>query len=327
MIQSFLLVSILLITVAIFIRSSNKDIIKGKEIFNIELTNAYRGVAILMVIIQHCSGKLGTNVFTPLGGMGVAVFLVLSGFGLSESYKKKGILGFVSKKLWRVWLPFFLFYIVIYLLHENYDSKTFLQNVLSIHQDDYWYVHYMLRCYLVFWFAYRFVYPYRWGILAIFSCYTFFGMGAICAEQCLSFHLGILLSEKRFILDLITKKSTMKWAFAFCVLGITFLIIKQIPEIRAFMGTYIYSIVELGIKLPLGLGVVLILWMLPTAWVINPFLVLCGTLSYELYLVHMQMLEVVQSAVSASMILLVSLLLAYSMSTATKYLQNIVFKQ
>lgn len=93
MIQSFLLVSILLITVAIFIRSSNKDIIKGKEIFNIELTNAYRGVAILMVIIQHCSGKLGTNVFTPLGGMGVAVFLVLSGFGLSESYKKKGITG------------------------------------------------------------------------------------------------------------------------------------------------------------------------------------------------------------------------------------------
>ena len=92
MIQSFLLVSILLITVAIFIRSSNKDIIKGKEIFNIELTNAYRGVAILMVIIQHCSGKLGTNVFTPLGGMGVAVFLVLSGFGLSESYIKKGIL-------------------------------------------------------------------------------------------------------------------------------------------------------------------------------------------------------------------------------------------
>ena len=38
------------------------------------------------------------------------------------------------------------------------------------------------------------------------------------------------------------------------VFGISCLLIKQIPLVREYMGTYIYSIVELGIKLPLGIA-------------------------------------------------------------------------
>ncbi|QIU95518.1 acyltransferase family protein [Bacteroides faecium] len=325
MIQSFMLISILFVTTIISVYFS-KIPSERVKIFNIYLTNAYRGVAILMVVIQHCAGEFGTNLFTPFGGIGVAIFLILSGFGLSESFKKKGINGFVTKKLWRVWLPYFLFYVVVYLLHEKCDYKLFFLNVFSIRQDDYWYVHYMLRCYLVFWGAYRFAYKYRWWILAAFSCYTFFGMGMIRAEQCLSFPLGILLSEKYSVLEHASRGGMMKWALALIVFGIICLAVKQLPEIRAYMGTYLYSAVELGIKLPLGLGVMILLWLLPTPWVMNPFLVLCGILSYELYLVHMQLLGSVQSFVSASMIILISLLLAYSMSVVTKRLQNNILK-
>lgn len=325
MIQSFILISILFIATIISITFS-KTSLSWVEIYDIKLTNSYRGVAILMVVIQHCAGELGTNLFTPFGGIGVAIFLILSGFGLSESFKKKGITGFVTKKLWRVWLPFFLFYVVVYLLHGKYDYKLFLQNVFSIRQDDYWYVHYMLRCYLVFWVAYRFAYSYRWWILAAFSCYTFFGMGAIRAEQCLSFPLGILLSEKCSMLKYASWRGMMKWALALIAFGVTCLTVKQLPEIRTYMGTYLYSAVELGIKLPLGLGVMIFLWLLPIRWVMNPFFILCGSLSYELYLIHMLLLGLVQSSVSASMIILISLLLFYSMSVALQRLQNIILK-
>ena len=51
-----------------------------------------KGMAILCVVLCHFMGAFGGGVtlFTPLGGIGVAVFLVLSGYGLSESWKFGG---------------------------------------------------------------------------------------------------------------------------------------------------------------------------------------------------------------------------------------------
>ena len=51
----------------------------------------YMGVAALIIMMQHVGGCFGTNVFTPLGGTGVAMFLIASGYGLNESNKKRQI--------------------------------------------------------------------------------------------------------------------------------------------------------------------------------------------------------------------------------------------
>ena len=58
-------------------------------------------------------------------------------------------------------------------------------------------------------------------------------------------------------------------------------------------------------------------------YVVGPFVALCGLLSYELYLVHMQMLENVGAyATSALMIILLSLLISYSMHYVMQILQK-----
>lgn len=62
-------------------------------------TNELRGIAILLVIVHHVGLRLGDNVFTPLGGIGVALFLIISGYGLNESFKKNGNKSFWQKKL------------------------------------------------------------------------------------------------------------------------------------------------------------------------------------------------------------------------------------
>lgn len=210
-----------------------------------------------MVVIQHCAGGFGTNVFTPFGGTGVAIFLILSGYGLNESFKKKGLERFLINKLFRVWLPFAVFTIVIYLLKEQYDWNQMFRDIFSIDNTFYWYVHYMLRCYLVFWIAYRFAYKYRWWIFALFSLYTFFGMQAIQAEQCLSFPLGVFLSERRKILDSITRRKAIILCIVFILVGATCLAIKQLPVLRQNMDSYIFSAVQVGVKLSLGLGIML----------------------------------------------------------------------
>ena len=137
-----------------------------------KLTECFRGVAILLIMIQHLAGHW-TNVFTPFGGIGVAMFLLLSGFGLNESCKKNGLGGFLTKKFYRIWLPFFLFYVFLYLFKENMDILSFLRNVFSVEQSGYyWYIHYLIRCYIVFWIVNKYVKKYKWWgyfLLVVFS--------------------------------------------------------------------------------------------------------------------------------------------------------------
>lgn len=57
-----------------------------------------RGVAAIIIICQHVAGGFDIRYLTPLGGIGVAVFLVLSGYGLNESFKRKGIGGYWRNK-------------------------------------------------------------------------------------------------------------------------------------------------------------------------------------------------------------------------------------
>lgn len=56
-------------------------------------TDMMKGMAILCVVLCHYMGTFGQGitVFTPLGGIGVAIFLILSAYGLNESWNQGGV--------------------------------------------------------------------------------------------------------------------------------------------------------------------------------------------------------------------------------------------
>ena len=58
------------------------------QINTIEYTTALRGIAILIIMLAHCFGGF-TRALTPLGGIGVSIFLILSGYGLTKSAQLK----------------------------------------------------------------------------------------------------------------------------------------------------------------------------------------------------------------------------------------------
>lgn len=62
-------------------------------------TEAMKGVAILCVVVCHYMGTYGNGVtlFTPLGGIGVSVFLILSAYGLTKSWRCGGVHCMVEK--------------------------------------------------------------------------------------------------------------------------------------------------------------------------------------------------------------------------------------
>lgn len=57
-------------------------------------TNMLRGLAMVMIMFGHVGGCYEESVwFSPLPGVGVALFLMLSGYGNNESYLRKNVFG------------------------------------------------------------------------------------------------------------------------------------------------------------------------------------------------------------------------------------------
>ena len=106
-------------------------------------TNICRAVAALIIIFQHVAGGFGLRYFTPLGGIGVAMFLILSGYGLNESFKHKGIGGgYWKTKIVRVLIPYILVCFMVVLCDTLAGVDVYIHH--------YWYLDIMLLWYLVF---------------------------------------------------------------------------------------------------------------------------------------------------------------------------------
>ena len=78
MLNSIIIISTFILFSIIIPKSRNDN--ENDKYLSLDTSTILRGIAILLVIFQHFGGSFGTNLLTPLGGTGVAIFLVLSGF-------------------------------------------------------------------------------------------------------------------------------------------------------------------------------------------------------------------------------------------------------
>lgn len=81
--------------------------------FSVSQTDQMKGIAILMILVGHLFGHALPNdpvlfPFRHLGSVGVTLFLMLSGYGLSQSLKRKGVEGFFFHRVTRIYIPIFL---------------------------------------------------------------------------------------------------------------------------------------------------------------------------------------------------------------------------
>lgn len=142
-----------------------------KEIFPASLTAELKGLAILMIVISHIGYFLFADhrFLWPLSiaaGVGVNLFLFLSGFGLTASSIQKDltIRQFYGRRLSKLFLPFWLSLAAFLLLDTlvlkiNYTWSFIGQAVVGVftHADLYsdlnsplWYFSFILGYYLIF---------------------------------------------------------------------------------------------------------------------------------------------------------------------------------
>ena len=251
-----------------------------------KFTDSMRGVAILLVLLCHVSGTMGTVVFTPCGGIGVALFLFLSGYGLNESFKRAGLRHYWRKKVARVLFPYFVVISLIYLFEgRDFFSLQYVLEILGL-KTSYWYIAFLVKWYVAYWLASRFLPRYRGVFMAVLAVFILFFFPEIEAEQAFSFVAGYWASAHVAWLRRQPVRRLAAWGAAAFAVGTLFLAVKQLPAVRAYEATCAYNLVQLGIKLPFAVAVMAATAVVP-AVVRSRFLLFAGALSYELYLLQM----------------------------------------
>ena len=270
------------------------------------LATAMKGVAILLVMLSHVGNDgFRLKFLIPLGAIAVAVFLVLSGYGLMESYAKNGLSGFWRKRFLRVLLPYFL-WMVAYAAFLSLNGWD-----LPLEEFRYWFVEYILLWYAIFYFVLRFVFKYRWLMFIGIAILLFLFLPNLHAQQSLSFIVGMAISEKKdFIRRIPANKLLMvgciSLLFGLTTFGIKHLIIfwsvgistegVNLLELHHVASTdYWMKFLQLLPKVPFAVFIIIMLKHLNIDRVCCLFVI--GLASYETYLVFFKFLCIINGSV------------------------------
>lgn len=301
---------------------------KNIGFMSIQHTEVIKGVAILCVVLSHIGNANETRLFAPGGGIGVALFLICSGYGLNESSKKGfTILHFWKKRIVTVFLPYALIRTFMVIADPNdITVLDFLFDITCI-KPLYglgWYLNYLLLFYVVFTiyqlskrrFQQKSIF-----IIAIAASISFIvGPTELQAEQCLSFITGVVLSEYK-IAPTHKKAPLDSWkeaVVAFLVGALAF-ILKRVNIFESIHWIYFIQVIY---KYSWAVMLVLVVWIVIQRVTLKPAATF-GKYSYEIYLIHGYMFHLMKSIANIPIFVLFIGVSSMVLHCLIKYLSRI----
>lgn len=232
-------------------------------------TDILRAIAVCLIISSHASCSTGQRIFTPLGGGGVALFLICSGYGITKSFMNSGLGNYWTKKILRIWLPYdsFLLFLLIIKNGPKYDSLSQLFLDFTCINTSYWYFSFLVYNYALFFVCHKFkiLQKYKYPIFLLGLGLLFVPENNIRSEQVLSYPIGMWLADyDKYIFKYLTKNNILVVAIAFAIIGITCLAGKQLHSIRSLgEDNILMRLLQLGLKTSIALFLVSILQLAP----------------------------------------------------------------
>ena len=165
--QTNLIVIAVLIAVVLFTFKRSKH----TDLFPVSVTQELKGLGILTVVFAHFAYMLVTNAdflfpLSIIAGVGVDLFLFMSGYGLTVGMLKKPlpILEFYKRRVIKIFIPFWVAIILIFaanaiFLDIHYSVPYMIQSLLGWFPtaegfDDvnspFWYITWMMMFYVLF---------------------------------------------------------------------------------------------------------------------------------------------------------------------------------
>ena len=266
-----------------------------------DYTNALKGFAILTVLWAHAGAWSGVEGIQFIAGIGVALFLLCSGYGLQNAFEKNGLKGFWKKRLLRVALPFWLVETIGLLVTGQWDLKTWVLDVLLFRPATGfgWYIQFITICYFLFYFVQLVVMKRTSGETEALDEKLFYGlfllwfvidslflsnpvMPFLRARQMLSFPLGVSIARHRKQAETIFAKQAL--FLVSIVIGLVIMAVTQLDAVKK-LPYLIQNLLSLFSVLPLAVALISMTdrrRMLAD----NSILKALGLISYEVYLVH-----------------------------------------
>lgn len=298
-------------------------------------TTAIKGFSILTVVWAHSGARISVGGIQFIAGIGVALFLMCSGYGLEISHEKNGLVGFWKKRLLGVCLPFWAVELIGLLATETFSIKSYLLDFCFLKPaTGYgWFMGYIVICYLIFYAVNRWIKDGRMQMAALFGVFAIWfvlesvyfanpNMPFLRARQMLSFPAGVLLAvNKDKIERTLTKAKNILILTGGGTVCLLFMAITQLNVVKTL--PYLASnAMTLLTCLPMAIGIIVFGKSFDMIFE-NKMLATTGMISYEIYLVHAFTLGIIkQSIISVFIFVVVTYVLAYILYIGMRKVKN-----
>lgn len=263
----------------------NKFIIKEFSLCDREHFLILKGISILVILIAlFCESFLNIPHGKPVVSIAAAVFVLCSGFGVAESFRRKGsLIHYWENKMIKVWIPSVVIVVGLTAALEKNMVSWISQSPVGLKGS---WLHLIFGEYAAFWLVFRMVKNRNARLICLFLCSA--AAFALLPEtldikpHVFAFPVGVLLSQigwKYKVMKAGWGKKILLLALclaAAAVGGIIAALVK-IP----YAGTLAWSVCTLAAALSLLL-VTYYLQKIPVLGVFAPF----GMISYAIYLTY-----------------------------------------
>ena len=296
------------------------------DVFPISVTQELKGFGILTVVFAHFAYMKVTNAdflfpLSIIAGVGVDLFLFMSGYGLTVGMLKKPmpILDFYKRRVIKIFIPFWVALIIIFaadaiFLGIFYPVPYMLQSLLGWFptavgfgdvNSPFWYITWMMMFYILFPLVFSYRMPWLSAlILAVIA--TIIGstnpleMGDNWLHRLhtVAFSMGIIAAwllmetkdKENKLVKTLKEFRTNSNAIRLVLIAISFVVVAYMslhttanhwPTLTSFFGQGFYVEQFTSIVLMIALIVIFSLKKLD-----NKFLAMYGVYSFEVYLIH-----------------------------------------
>ena len=298
-------------------------------------TQGLRGIAALTIVFFHVVWGYGISPLLNMwGAFFVTIFIILSGYGLEESFRMRGLDGFWRKRVEKVVLPVAFFvcaynYLFPYILPDDplFEGSAMRKclDELLFFSPRFWYVFFILKWYFVYWLGTRFMCERSRWIFFLICALICLNMpspaGHLEAEQSFSFLAGVLLSRTKEWLCSLRQRVVWQWVAILFFIGFVCLVLKSISPFHDLKGSIAYNYFLCPFRLSIGLAFMPLLTLLrpDRSAVMQTF----GKYSMEIYIAHIPFTAMVKDTEStfvffACSALCFCMLLMYSRFVARK---------
>lgn len=313
-------------------------------------TNALRGVAAILIYVFHVLLQLyDVPLFNFVGGLCVAVFLIVSGYGINESYRKNRLDAFWEKRLAKVILPTFVFVCCFSLVFPDGSMESCVAD-LTYTAPTYWFIFHVVKCYAAYYIARKCCGRYWLAAMAVWAvfCLNYRSCGIhFESEQAFSFLAGVLMSEYGERIDRIPRRTMKRMVVGLFLAGLCCYAAKIIPAVHQYKNPLLYNSLLCPFCLSWGLVVVL-LPIIAEHGAATPaqrptgseegteevslrsairagcsrVLAFCGRHSLEIYVAHMPLIGLIHDLPSAAVFVACSVLSCSLLIFYTRHLQH-----